>query len=411
MKMAIKNQGPGFIEFILLMAVLMSMTALSIDTMLPALPDIGKDLGVTHANDVQLIISTLILGLSLGQLAFGPVSDSAGRKPALIAGSVLFIVGSMLCLMSNRFGVMLIGRVIQGIGVAGPRSVVVALIRDRFEGRTMAKAMSSIMSIFIVIPAIAPALGQGIMMVAGWRSIFGTLLGMAVLVTIWFGWRQPETLLPADRIPFSAKRIARAFAEVCRNRVALGYTLVAGLVMGSFFAYLNSAQQIFQEIYGLGSRFPIYFGVLALSLGFASFLNARIVMRFGTRRIVRGALKTQVTLSMVYLAALYWMHGYSPLWLLMPSLMVTFFCIGFLFGNLNAIAMKPMGHIAGTASAVVGSLSAFMAVPLAAFIGRCYNGTVLPLICGFAVLSILSLIVIHWADQSKNSAEAAPKPS
>ena len=401
MAMNAKNRGPGFIEFILLMAALMSMTALSIDTMLPALPDIGKDLGVAHANDVQLVISTLILGLSLGQLAFGPLSDSAGRKPALIAGALLFIVGCVLCLISNRFGVMLIGRVIQGIGAAGPRSVVVALIRDRFEGRTMAKAMSSIMSIFIVIPAIAPSFGQGILMVANWRSIFGTLLGMAVLITVWFGWRQPETLMPADRIPFSAKRIARAFGEVCRNRVALGYTLVAGLIMGSFFAYLNSAQQIFQEIYRLGNRFPIYFGVLALSLGCASFLNARIVMRFGTRKITRGALKTLVVLSMVHLAVLYWSGGYSPLWVMMLCLMVTFFCIGFLFGNLNAIAMKPMGHIAGTASAVVGSLSAFMAVPLAAFIGRCYNGTILPMIGGFAVLSLLSLIVIHWADKSK----------
>lgn len=402
MKKTTEKRGPGFVEFILLMAVLMSMTALSIDTMLPALPDMGKDLGVTRANDVQLVISTLILGLSLGQLAFGPLSDSMGRKPALMVGALLFIVGCLLCLISERFGVMLIGRVIQGIGVAGPRSVVVALIRDRFEGRTMAKAMSSIMSIFIVIPAIAPALGQGILMVAGWRTIFGTLLGLAVLVTVWFGWRQPETLLSENRIPFSVMRIARAFAEVCRNRVALGYTLIAGLIMGSFFAYLNSAQQIFQEIYRLGSRFPLFFGVLALSLGCASFLNARIVMRFGTRKIVRGALRTLAVLSVGYLAVIYRMGGYSPLWMLMLCLMVTFFCVGFLFGNLNAIAMKPMGHIAGTASAVVGSLSALLAVPLAAVIGRCYNGTVMPLIGGFAVLSVLALIVIRWADEVKH---------
>jgi DHA1 family bicyclomycin/chloramphenicol resistance-like MFS transporter len=378
----------------------MSLTALSIDTMLPALPAMGKDLQVRQANDVQLIISTLIMGLSLGQLFFGPLSDSLGRKPALIIGIFLFMVGCAFCLLSERFALVLTGRVIQGIGASGPRLVVVALIRDRFEGRTMAKVMSSIMSIFIVIPAVAPAIGQGILMLADWRSIFDMLLVLAIIVLVWFVRRQPETLMPDHRIPFSVSRVIRAFGEVCRNRISIGYTLVAGLILGAFIGYLNSAQQIFQEIYGMGALFPIYFGGLALSLGCASYFNARIVMRFGTRKIVNGAMRTLAALSVAYTAMIYLMDGFSDIWLLTAFLVLVFFCIGLLFGNLNAIAMKPMGHIAGTASAVVGALSSIMAVPLAVLIGRYYDGTILPLISGFAFLSTLSLFVVHWADRS-----------
>ena len=398
MTVKIEKPSPGFVEFILLMSLLISLTALSIDTMLPALPDIGRDLGVQYANDVQLIISTLILGLSMGQLIFGPLSDSVGRKPVLFAGVVIFVIGCGLCLFSSGFTVMLIGRIVQGIGAAGPRSIVVALIRDQYEGRAMARMMSIIMSVFIMIPAIAPSIGQGILMVASWRAIFGSLLCLALIALAWFVWRQPETLLSSYRIPFNFNKITRAFMEVCRNRISLGYTIITGFVFGALLGYLNSAQQIFQEIYGLGSLFPIFFGILALCIGCASFFNSRIVVGYGMRKLADRAMKALAALSIVYLAVVYSMGGFSPLWMLMACLMTAFFCIGILFGNLNAIAMTPMGHIAGTASAVVGSLSSFIAVPLAIFIGRCYNGTTLPLITGFAVLSILSIFIMRWAD-------------
>ena len=395
-----KKQGPGFVESILLMAVLMSLTALSVDTMLPALPAMAKDLGVIGGNDIQLVISMLMLGLSAGQLIFGPLSDSMGRKPALSIGVLLYIAGCLLCLLSRNFTVMMAGRLVQGMGAAGPRSVLVALIRDQFEGRTMARVMSSITSIFIVIPAAAPAIGQGILMVSSWRGIFAVLLALSVMVLGWFVWRQPETLKKELRMPFSPRRVGRAFWEVCRNRVAFGYTLIAGFIMGAFFSYLNSAQQIFVDIYDLGSRFPLLFGFLALALGCASFLNARLVMRFGMRRIAKTALKTLVLLSGTYLAVVFVNGGVSPLWLFVACMLVTFLCVGFLFGNLNAIAMVPMGHIAGTAATVVGSFSTFMAVPLSAVIGQCYNGTILPLIGGFTVLSLLSLGIMGWADRA-----------
>lgn len=388
----------GFVESILLMSLLISLTALSIDTVLPALPEIGKDLGVQYANDTQLVISTLILGLSAGQLIFGPVSDSMGRKPVLFAGIIIFIFGCVLCLFSYGFTVMLLGRIVQGMGVAGPRSIVVALIRDQYEGRAMARMMSSIMSVFIVIPAVAPSLGQGILMVAGWRAIFGSLLFLSLIALAWFAWRQPETLLPRHRIPFSVNEMARAFFEVCRHRMALGYTVVAGFVLGAFLGYLNSAQQIFQDIYGLGQLFPLFFAILALSVGCAAFFNSRNVVRYGMRKLSDRAMKSLAILSLVYLVGVYFLGGGAPLWLLMACLLAAFFCIGILFGNLNAIAMKPLGHVAGTASAVVGALSSFIAVPLAIFIGRCYNGTTIPLIVGFAVLSTLSIFIMKWAD-------------
>jgi MFS transporter, DHA1 family, multidrug resistance protein len=400
MNIKLENPSPGFVESILLMSLLISLTALSIDTMLPALPEIGRDLQVQFANDVQLIISMLILGLSIGQLIFGPLSDSMGRKPVLFAGIMIFITGCMLCLFSASFAVMLIGRIVQGIGAAGPRTIVLALIRDQYEGRSMARMMSSIMSVFIMIPAIAPSIGQGILMVASWRAIFGSLLCLALFALAWFVWRQPETLLSPYRIPFSFTKITRAFIEVCTHRIALGYTIVTGFIFGAFLGYLNSAQQIFQEIYGLGRLFPIFFGILALSIGCASFFNSRIVVRYGMRKLAARAMMTIATLSMVYLVVVYVMGGVSPLWMFMSCLIAVFFCIGILFGNLNSIAMMPMGHIAGTASSVIGSLSSLIAVPLAVLIGRCYNGTTLPLIAGFIVLSALSIFIMRWANFS-----------
>jgi DHA1 family bicyclomycin/chloramphenicol resistance-like MFS transporter len=386
----------GFGESITLMALLISLTAMSIDIMLPAFPAIGRDLGVRHANDVQLIISALILGLSIGQICYGPISDSKGRKPALIVGVLIFIVGTILCLFSYGFTVMLGGRFLQGIGLAGPRSMVLALVRDQYEGRIMARMMSSIMAVFIMVPAIAPTLGQGVIMLAGWRAIFGLLLALAPIALAWFMVRQPETLAPQHRIPFSPRRVTQAMLEVCRNRVALGYTIVAGFILGAFLGYLTSAQQIFQEIYGLGTRFPLYLGMLTLSFATASIFNARFVVRFGMLRLTDRAMKTLVVLSLFYLTAFYWMVGRPPLWILMASLVTVLFCVGVLFGNLNAIAMMPLGHIAGTGSAIIGSLSTLISVPLAVIIGRCYNGTTLPVIGGFAVLSILSTLMMRW---------------
>lgn len=394
------KQPIPFGEFVALMATLTALVAVSIDMVLPALPAIGTALGVERANDNQLVISILFLGFAIGSLFYGPVSDSVGRKPAAYAGFVLFLAGCLLALTSRSLLVLLVGRFLQGLGVAGPRTITIASVRDRFEGRAMARVMSLIMAVFILVPVVAPALGQAILSVSGWRTIFGVYLAMGIVVCVWFSVRQEETLLAARRIPFSAARLARAAREVLGSRAALGYTLAAGLVSGAFIGYLTSAQQILQEQYALGARFPLYFAVLAIALGAASFLNSRLVVRHGMRVLSGWSMRGVCALSVVFLGVAAAASGQPPLWLFMTYLMASFFGVGVLFGNLNALAMEPLGHVAGTGSAVVGGGSMMISLVLGTVIGQSYNGTVLPLIAGFAVLSALAILAARWAEQT-----------
>jgi DHA1 family bicyclomycin/chloramphenicol resistance-like MFS transporter len=394
----IGKDSPGFGEFIALMALMISMVALSLDMMLPALPEIGRELQVANRNDAQLVVSVLILGLSIGQLIYGPLSDSTGRKPAIFAGIILFALGCLLSIAAKRFEIMMVGRFIQGLGVAGPRSVVVAIVRDQYEGRAMARVMSAIMAVFILVPIVAPAVGQGILLVANWRFVFVFLLALSIVAMTWFGIRVPETLSKDDRIVFSPKRIASGAIEVCTNRISLGYTIATGMIQGSLIAYLNSAQQIYQEIYQLGKLFPLTMAALAIFVGVASLLNARIVMHWGMRALARRANLLFILLSAVYLVILYGMGGQTPLWMMMVAFAMIFFCFGILFGNLNAIAMEPLGHIAGVGAAVVLGLSNLIAVPFAIVIGRSYDGTLIPLVIGFLVLGTSAAAVTGWAD-------------
>jgi DHA1 family bicyclomycin/chloramphenicol resistance-like MFS transporter len=382
--------------------MMIALVALSIDTVLPALPQIGQDLGVQRANHNQLIISLLFLGLAVGQLLYGPLSDSTGRKPAIYAGFGLLIIGCLLSLSATSFPMILAGRVLQGVGVAGPRVVTVALVRDQYKGRAMAQVMSFVMAVFILVPIIAPAFGQAILLFAGWRAIFGAYLGLALLVLAWFAFRQPETLEPKRRLPFSLGRIVMGVREVLATRIAIGYTMAAGLIFGAFLGYLNSAQQIFQEQYGLGKLFPLYFGALAVSLGCASVLNTRLVMRYGMRRLTTWSSLTIGTLCTAFFAVAYVHAGHPPLWVLMAFFLTVFFCVGLLFGNLNAVAMEPLGHIAGVGAAVVGALTTTISLPLGILIGQSYNGTVLPLVGGFAILSLASAVVMRWAEHKSS---------
>jgi len=390
--------SPSFAEFVIIISLMMSLTALSIDAMLPALPKIGSDLAVQDANDRQLVVSVLFLGLAVGQVFFGPLSDKTGRKPAVYAGYTLFILGAILSIFAFSFPMMLIGRLLQGIGISAPRAVILALVRDRYEGRAMARVMSFVMTVFIFAPMIAPTLGQAILMFSGWRSIFGSFVLMALITLVWFALRMPETLAPELRAVFSLRRIMVASLEIVKNRTALGYTVSAGLMGGAFLGYLNSTQQIFQELYGLGDRFPLFFAVISFSLGLASFLNARLVMRFGMRFLVRWPLIVIVGLSIFAFGVALLASGQPPLWFLMVYLLLTFFCVGILFGNQNALAMEPLGHLAGIGAAVVGSLSTLIQMPLGTVIGQNYNGTIIPLISGITVLAGLSIFVVHWTE-------------
>ena len=397
----IRGEKPGLGEFVALMALMISLAALSTDVMLPALPAIGGDLGVKRDNDPQFVISALFLGLGVGQMIYGPLSDFIGRKPAISAGVTLFIVGCLLSMLATSFPMMLAGRMLQGFGVAGPRIVIVALVRDQYAGRAMARIMSLVMAVFIVVPTLAPALGQGILLIANWRAIFGVLLALAATGLVWFAIRQPETL-PADRrLPFSLARLAAAVRETCTNPVALGYAVASGVVFGAFIGYLTSAQQIFQVQYGLGELFPLYFALLSLALGGASYANARLVMRHGMRPLSGLALKTLAALSLLFVAVSLAMAGGPPLWALTAYLMLAFFCVGILFGNFNALAMEPLGHIAGVGAAVVGTFQTFISLFLGTLIGQVYDGTAVPLVGGFAALAVAALMIVGWTERRR----------
>ena len=301
-------------------------------------------------------------------------------------------------MLTTSFQFMLVGRILQGLGTAAARVVVVALVRDQYGGREMARVMSFVMAVFILVPLVAPAFGQTVLLIAHWRAIFGVFLMLVLVVGIWFAWRQPETLPPNRRIPFSLIGIGRAIREIVTNRTAFGYTITAGLIFGAFIGYLSSAQQVFQVQYGLGRLFPLYFAILALSLGGASLLNARLVLRFGMRVLSFRALQGIISLSVIALGVAVIMAGQPPLWSLTFYFIITFFGVGILFGNLNALAMEPLGHIAGVGAAVVGSLSTFISLLLGTLIGQSYNGTVLPLVGGFAILSITAIGVMSWVE-------------
>ena len=396
--LAKQKAGPSYVEFVVLMSMMMSLTALSIDAMLPALPQIGSDLNVQNGNTRQLVISIIFLGLALGQLFFGPLSDKTGRKPAIYAGYALYIAGALISLLAISFPILLLGRFLQGVGVSAPRAVTLALVRDRFEGRAMARVMSFIMTTFILVPMIAPSLGQAILLYSGWRAIFGSFILLAIITLAWFALRLPETLAPENRAPFSLGRIISATREILKTRSSLGYTVSAGLISGAFIGYLNSSQQIFQELFALGELFPLFFAVIALSIGVASLLNTRLVIRFGMRFLVSWSLIMIFALSLIALLIALLTAGQPPLWLFMTYLMLAFFCVGILFGNQNSLAMEPLGSMAGIGAAIVGSLSTLISMPLGTIIGQSYNGTILPLIVGMAVLAGIAILVVRWAE-------------
>lgn len=384
-----------FREFVALMAMMMSLTALSIDAMLPALTQIGTDLGVTEANDNQLIIATLFLGLAIGQLFYGPLSDAFGRKPGVYVGLVFFTAGCLVSIFAATLPVMLVGRALQGFGLSGTRTISVAIVRDRFKGDQMAQVMSFVMATFILVPCIAPFLGQGILYIAHWSYIFWTILGLGFALFVWFHTRQQETLPKDKRIKFQRRMMLVAAKEVFTTRTSMCYTLAAGFISSAFVGFLNSSQQIFQVQFELKDDFPLFFALVALSVGIASFVNGRMVLKHGMKKMVNWAALGVFFFSSLFLVI---MLGFMPtpsLLLFMIYLCATVFCTGILFGNLNSLAMEPLGHIAGMGAAIVGSVSTFISVPFGTYIGMCYNGTVLPLVVGFSIFGLLTIIVVR----------------
>jgi DHA1 family bicyclomycin/chloramphenicol resistance-like MFS transporter len=391
---------PPGVEFIALVALTTSLVAMSIDTMLPALGAMASELGAAHPNDRQLVLSAFFGGMSVGQLVCGPVSDSIGRRPALFWGIALFMVGTLLCTLTQSFGWLLVGRTLAGFGAAAPRIISIALVRDLYAGRGMARVMSFVSTVFILVPVLAPSIGQGVLAVTSWRSIFAALLVIAAGDALWFWLRQGETLPTERRRPFSVAGVARSTAEVFKHPLTLGYMLATGATFGAFIAYLSTVQQLFQEQYGLGKLFPVVFGGLASAIGAASFANGKLVMRFGMRRLCRVSLVCNSLLSIAAFSGAWLLQGHPPLFALIAYMAICFFFNGILFGNFNARAMEPMGHIAGVAAAVTGSVSGAVALVIGTPFGRAYDGTALPLIAGYMTCAVLSLGLTEWAERA-----------
>ncbi|NNC37149.1 MAG: multidrug effflux MFS transporter [Hyphomonadaceae bacterium] len=386
-------------EFCALTAYMMSLVALAIDIMLPVLDEIGAELGTTAPNQPQLIIAFLFGGLMVGQLIYGPASDTTGRKPAIFSGLAIFVIGCIISATAESFEAMLAGRFIQGLGVAGPRIVSIAIVRDLYAGRAMARITSIIMAFFILVPAIAPQLGQWIIMFAPWRMIFYVMIVLAGIIAIWYGIRQPESLPREARRKFSARKLWDGAKEVFMTRVSLWYTVAAGIIYGAFLSYLFTSPQIFEDQFGIVDRFPVYFGALALVLGAAGFVNSKLVMNVGMRKLCRLALTAQAVASFVALCIAFMGAGSIALPVFLAWGVMAFFTMGLLFGNFNAIAMEPLGHIAGIGSAFVSFISTGISLVIGQSLGWAYNETVYPLLAGFFCLAVISIVVMRLADR------------
>ena len=379
-------------RFVVLVALLTSLIAFGTDAMLPALPEIGEALGLKDANRAQLIVSSFMLGTGVGQLFFGPMSDYLGRKPAILLGLCILVAGCLVSLFAQSFETMLVGRVLQGLGVAAPRTASMAMVRDRYKGREMARVMSLVTAVFILVPALAPLIGQVVMLAWGWRSIFVVFILITTIAFIWLAFGQAETHKIRRR--FSIDDLGHSIKTVLISRQTMGYTVVAGFSFSVFVVYISSAQQIFQDVFQAGTLFPLYFAIMALSIGVASIINAKLVMRVGMQKLVTIALTALTGFSLIYTLTLAFFPDVESLWLFLFWGVLSFFSVGLVFGNVNALAMEPMGANAGIAAAIIGALSTVFAVAIGVPLAQLYNGSSLPLVAGFMALGIASLIMV-----------------
>jgi DHA1 family bicyclomycin/chloramphenicol resistance-like MFS transporter len=379
-------------EFITLIAWLMAMTALSIDIMLPSLTDIARTFSVASDNDRQLIVSTYLGGMALGQLSWGYLSDRWGRRLPLLLGLLIYCICSLGALLAPSFQALIVARAIQGFGGAAARTIGIAVVRDVFAGREMARTMSFVMMVFITVPMLAPAAGQGLLHLGDWRWPFGALLGAGVIAFCWVGLRLPETWHVASGGLKVRLGVCASFRAVLGNPTTRGYGLAAGLMFGCLVSYISSAQQIFVDLYGLGDLFPLAFGSIAASMAVAAFTNSQLVQRIGMRRLSHMALVAFVFVSGTL--AVVCLSGNPPVLVTIGFFAACFYLFAVMQANFNAIAMHPVGHAAGMASSLFGAFVTACGVALGGTIGRNFDGSLLPIAVGFAVLGSCAFIVV-----------------
>ncbi|WP_420959889.1 multidrug effflux MFS transporter [Brucella sp. IR073] len=383
----------SFRERIVLYALLTSLTSISIDALLPGLRVIGAEVGISSPLSTQHVISLFIFGMVFGELLLGPLSDAMGRKRALLLGLAVYCAGTMIAMLAGSLEMVILGRFLQGVGVSGPKIATRAMIRDQFEGDAMARVMSFMFTLFILVPMLAPVLGQAMIAIGGWRSIFCLYLATACLAGLWLVLRQAETLPPERRIPFRPRLLILNGLRILGNRRVVLLIAATGFVFGAQLLYLSTAADLFLDAYGIEETFPFYFAVLAASIGLASFLNARLVQRFGMDAMARAAFIGLSMAGLVMLLAVLSWDRRLPLAVLMVSGFAAFFATGVLFGNLNAMAMRSLGQVAGLGASLIASGSSLVAALFAVGMGHFYNGTPLNLASGFCLAGVVSLVL------------------
>lgn len=396
---AAPTKGPGFAEFVCLIAMMMAMNALAIDAMLPALPQIGEALGVLRENDRQWVITGYLLGFGAAQLIYGPLADRYGRKPVLMIGVALYVGFAALASAAPRFDMLLLARIGMGLGAAATRVLAISIVRDRYEGRTMARVMSLSFLVFLGVPILAPTAGQLILLVAPWRWIFGMLGLFGAGVATWAALRLPETLHPEDRRPILPGRIAAAFGQALTSRVGMGYTLAMTAVSGALFGFINSSQQIFFDVFEAPHLFTGVFALIAGGIAVASLLNARLVERLGSRVIGHSALLGFIGFGAVHAAVA--VTGNDTLLTFTLLQGAKMFCFGLLAGNFGSMAMEPMGHIAGTASSAQGFISTIGGALLGFVVGQHFDGTTAPMALGVVGFGLAALLFVLFAEKGR----------
>jgi DHA1 family bicyclomycin/chloramphenicol resistance-like MFS transporter len=389
----------GFPEFVVVIASIMALNPLAMDMMLPALPDIASTFQITGANRPQAVLSTFLIGFGLGQFIMGPLSDRFGRRPVLVDGMALYCIASVLAITAQSFEMLLLARVLQGLGTSATRVIATSIVRDCYAGRRMASVMSLAMMVFIAVPVVAPSLGQAVMLLTQWRGIFIVLTLYGALALTWSALRMPETLAPEARKSLALTDVWSAVRQTLTNRQTLGYALAAGIVQGALFAYVFISQQVFVDIYKLGRYFPLAFAGAAIGIAAAGFLNARFVGRVGMRVMSHGALVGFAVVAGITMAAVQW--GTLPLGLFMPLAALMMFSFGLMIANFTALAMEPQGNIAGTASSLYGSITTLLGIGIGTTIGQDYNGTLLPFATGFFICALAALAIVALTEKGR----------
>jgi len=391
--------GLRFGPFVALIASLMAVTPLGIDSMLPALPHIGRSLGVANENHQQWVIAIYVFGFGLAQIVYGPLSDRFGRKAVMVPSLALFAALSILAGFARSFPLLLAARLLQGIAGASSRVLTISMVRDCYSGRQMARVMSMSFMVFLMVPILAPSIGQGIMLVGSWRLIFFFLAAFALLVATVLSLMLGETLHPEYRRPLSVRTIGQAIRRTLTERSALGYMLAMALVFGALMGFINSVQQIFQDIFHAPNRFPLVFAGIGMSMAVAAFVNSRIVERLGTRKVSHTALIGMITVAGIH--SLVAVTGHETILSFSLFQFATMFCFGLLGSNFGSMAMENVGEIAGTASSVQGFVSTCGGVLLGLVIGQSFNGTVLPLTLGYFGLGSAALVVVFITERGR----------